>query len=365
MMTDPMPDRRKPLKHRFKLALRAAVAGISYYSGFSRWMARRRGTPRLTILALHNVEDPPATDFLPPDMKTPVATFDRLVSTLQSIFPTYTASEGARALRDGSLSSAGIVISLDDGYRDNLRAALPVLKKYGAKGTVFVEAAAVGERKLSWTHCYFWVLNARGFEFFLDRYRTLSKDFGAVAKLEAEARAGGDLRYHLKRILKYDADVVDRDCVCERILREAGGDPAAIAGQLYLSPEEVRILAREGIEIGGHTVTHPILKRCNDEQVAAEIANGRARLEQWTGSKIDTFAYPWGRKWDYDERAVAVLKKEGFVAGLSMDPGTNDPGADPYQLRRYAVDSSVSIPDLVAEASGTFDWVRKVTGVKL
>ncbi|MFN0207011.1 MAG: polysaccharide deacetylase family protein [Planctomycetota bacterium] len=365
MMNDRVPDRRKPLKHRLKIALRAAVSNISFYTGFSRWMAKRSAHPRLTILAMHNVEDPPTTDFLPPDMKTPVATFDRLVSVISKSFPTYTVTEGVRALRDGKLARPGIVISLDDGYRDNLRAALPVLNKYNAKGTVYVEAGAVGDQKLSWTHCYFWVLHHKDFDFFLERYKKLSKDTNAVAKLDAEARAGGDLRYHLKRILKYDAKIDDRDFVCETILREAGGDPVAIVKNLYLSPDEIKNLAAAGVEIGGHTISHPILKRCADADVGREIRDGRERVEKWAGKPIESFAYPWGRTWDYDERAVSVLKADGFVAGLSMDPGTNVPGADLLQLRRYAVDSSVSIPDLVAEASGTLDWFRRMTKIKI
>lgn len=360
MMNDRVPARGTPLKHRIKTALRRTVAHVSYYSGFSRWIAKRSRVPRLTILAMHNVEDPPVTDFLPPDMKTPVALFDRLVAILAKTFPTYTVTAGTQALAEGKLTGPAIVISLDDGYRDNLRAALPILQKYRTKGTVYVEAGAVGDRVLSWTHGYFWVLHHRGFEFFLDRYKKLSSDRNAIEKLAAEAAAGGDLRYHLKRILKYHADIADRDRVCTAILREAGGDPAAIAKELYLSPEEVAELDRAGVEIGGHTVTHAILARCRDEQeVAAEIGEGRKRLESWLGHKIESFAYPWGRKWDYDERAVRVLQKEGFKAGCSMDPGSNLTKADVYQLRRYAVDSGVSIPDLVAEASGTFDFVRR------
>ncbi len=365
MMTDSVPDRRRPLKHRVKLALRAVVAGFTYQTGLCRLFARMSRTPRLTILAMHNVEDPPATDFLPPDMKTPVALFDRLVGIVTRTFPTYTASEGVAALQDGTLRGPAVVISLDDGYRDNLRAGLPVLERHGAKGTVYVEAGAVGDRKLSWTHAYFWVLRAKGFEFFLERYRATSKDAEAIALLEAEAKAGGDLRYHLKRILKYHARVDDRDRVCEAILREAGGDPEAIVRSIYLSPEEVAALDRAGVEIGGHTVSHPILARCTDEQVEREIVDGRRRLESWVGHAIRSFAYPWGRRWDYDERAVKVLEKEGFVAGLSMDPGSNLPGAHPFHLRRYAVDSGVSIPDLVAEASGTLDFFRRVLRIPL
>ncbi|MBI3818235.1 MAG: polysaccharide deacetylase family protein [Planctomycetes bacterium] len=359
MMNDRPADRRKPLKHRVKIALRGTVANVSYYSGFSRMLARRSRQPRLTILAMHNVESPPSTDFLPPDMKTPAALFDRLVAILTKTFPTFTVDGGVRALRDGKLAGAAVAISLDDGYKDNLKAGLPILQKHGAKGTVYVEAGAVGERKLSWTHCYFWVLHHKGFEFFIEHYKTLSKDAAAIAQLEAEACAGGDLRYHLKRILKYKADINDRDATCEAVMRQAGGDPPAVAAQIYLSPDEVRELDRAGIEIGGHTISHPILARCADSDVEREIGDGRRRLESWLGHPITTFAYPWGRKWDYDDRAVGALAREGFVAGCSMDPGTNHPKSDTLQLRRYAVDSGVSIPDLVAEASGTFDFVRK------
>jgi peptidoglycan/xylan/chitin deacetylase (PgdA/CDA1 family) len=298
-------------------------------------------------------------------MKTPRALFDELVAVLTKHFPTLTATDGVKCLTEGTLRGPAVVISMDDGYRDNLRSALPILTKHGAKGTVYVEAGAVGDRRLSWTHCYFWVIEHKGFDFFLERYRALSRDTRAMEKLEAEARAGGDLRYHLKRILKYEADLEDRDRVCREILREAGGDAEKIVGEIYLTVEELKELDKAGVEIGGHTVNHPILARLTDGQVEREIVDGRRRLEDWLGHPIRTFAYPWGRRWDYDERAVKVLEKEGFVAGLSMDPGTNLTGAHKYHLKRYAVDSGVSIPDLVFEASGTRDLVRRYLGLNL
>lgn len=364
-MNDGAPARRRSFKHTLKVALRRAVAGAAYHTGLTTLVARCSRTPRLTILALHNVEDPPATDFLPADMKTPQALFDRLVSVLTRRFPTYTAAEGVKALTEGRLRGPAVAITLDDGYRDNLRAALPILTKHGAKGTVFVEAGAVGDRTLSWTHAYFWIVNHRGFEFFLERYRALSKDADAIRKLEGEARAGGDLRYHLKRILKYEADPADRDRVCREILVEAGGDATAIVNELYLTPDGVRALDRAGVEIGGHTVSHPILARLTDAEVEREIVEGRRRLERWLGHPIETFAYPWGRRWDYDARAVAVLERERFVAGLSMDPGTNPLGSHRYHLKRYGVDSGVSIPDLLFEASGLRDLLRSAFGIPL
>ncbi|HKE02105.1 MAG TPA: polysaccharide deacetylase family protein, partial [Planctomycetota bacterium] len=304
MMNDAAPDRRRPLKHRIKLALRAVVARVVFHARLHRLISRLSRRGRLTILALHNVEDPPATDFLPDDMKTPQALFDRLVATLAANFPTFTVRDGVRALARGELRRPAIAISMDDGYRDNLRVGLPLLRRHGANGTVYVEAGAVGDRRLSWTHAYFWVIHRRGFDFFLERYRASSRDRDAILRLDAEAKAGGDLRYHLKRILKYHADPADRDRVCEVILREAGGDPAAICAETYLSPEEVRELDRAGVEVGTHTISHPILARCSDEEVEREILEGRRRVEAWLGHPVSTFAYPWGRRWDYDDRAV-------------------------------------------------------------
>src|SRR5205814_1803382 len=65
-------------------------------------------------------------------------------------------------------------------------------------------------------------------------------------------------------------------------------DPRAL-----LTPAEVGVLSRQpGIEIGAHTMRHPILSHASAAEQHAEIAQSRAALERWTGAPVRAFAYP-------------------------------------------------------------------------
>ena len=69
------------------------------------------------------------------------------------------------------------------------------------------------------------------------------------------------------------------------------------------------------MEIGAHTISHPILARTDDVTAEFEIANGKRRLEEITGAPVHLFAYPNGRPTqDYDRRHVAMVKAAGFSA---------------------------------------------------
>jgi peptidoglycan/xylan/chitin deacetylase (PgdA/CDA1 family) len=91
-----------------------------------------------------------------------------------------------------------------------------------------------------------------------------------------------------------------------------------------------------GMEVGAHTVTHPILARLEDDVAYREIADGRDALRQITGEPISLFAYPNGvPRADYDERHVRMVERCGFAAACSTAPGVATRSTDRFQLPRF------------------------------
>ena len=347
------------MKHRLKLFLRRAWARVLFHTGLHA-LVNRLMPRRLTILFGHCVDEPACNGFLPPDMKIGRAKLDGLLDWFGKRYELATIGAGIESVAGSADGRSVVALSMDDGYRDNATALLPMLRERGVGATVFLESRPLDERRVNWSHKYFWMLSER-----LDpdelgrRYQAATRDEATAERLRRVLEDGGDLVYQLKRILKYDADRADRDRVIDELFREAGGDEEALCRALYMSWDEVRELERAGFELGGHTVHHEILSRLERDDAAAEIGGCRAALGRELERPGDVFAYPFGRRWDYRDETRELVGEAGFRWAVNTHAGTNDGRTDPTQLRRIPIDDGAELHMLVAEACGGFDLLRR------
>lgn len=112
-------------------------------------------------------------------------------------------------------------------------------------------------------------------------------------------------------------------------------DPSGpLAGRPLISWDDARQLHRDGLELGAHTQTHPLLPDLPPERVEAEVAGSRGDLELELGEQAEAFAYPYGR---WDERTAQTVASAGFVCALTARTGRNCAGTPPHALRRIEV----------------------------
>lgn len=105
-----------------------------------------------------------------------------------------------------------------------------------------------------------------------------------------------------------------------------------------LTWDEAARVSAEGVDLGAHTVTHPILSRIEqDAEIRCEIELSKRRIEQQTGRAALHFCYPNGKWRDFDSRAIDTVKQAGFETAVTTEPGLNFRGADPLQLLRIGV----------------------------
>lgn len=348
------------LKHKLKMGLKNTVARGGYATGLWRFANRVSRKGRITILTLHCVGSPSGTEFLPTYMKLSEELFDRLLSDLARGFDVIPLDEALARLADPSQCDRknAVVITLDDGYKDNLTHALPILKKYNMPATVFLEAGAVDRQSLTWIHKFFYLRRYKGPAHIADEYMRGTSDEKRAEKLR-EARAGPkeQLEYQIKRLLKYDIDHEERERIFENAFVEAGGDAQKLLDEAYLTWDEVSTMAEQGISFGCHTMNHPILSTLSKEDARQEIVGARTLIKEKTGIDAHTFAYPWGRNWDFNDETIDVLKEEGFSCGLVMDNSSLFPGkCDFFRLGRYPILSELNIEDVFAQCSGIYDW---------
>lgn len=340
------------VKHKTKVALVGAWSRLAWGSGLARVVDRVR-EPRLTILYGHCVADPELNGTLHADMKIEAQHLRRVLGALGQRHDLVSIGEGMERLGAGAASRSMVALSMDDGYRDNLIRLVPLLEELDARATVFLEAGAVVERRLPWLHALGWLDGKLGAA---AAGRALAERVPSAAE---SLRAVTDSN-RLKRILKYDADRAERADALASLVDEHGGDPRAIVDSLYLSRDEARELARHPrVEIGGHTVDHPVLSRLDAQEQRDEIGRGRELLAELlerdgvaAGATGRTFAYPYGRDWDRNDASSAAAREAGYDFAVTTHEGTNVAASDPHTLRRLPIHGGTQLADVGALAAG-------------
>ena len=280
----------------------------------------RRG--RLMILTYHRVLEHP-DPLLPsePDADRFAAQMAVLAAHC-SVLP---LPEAARRLQEGSLPPAAVCITFDDGYRNNLDVATPVLQRYGLPATVFVMQNAI-ESGIMWNDL---VIEAV-------RRAPATMDLSMVGLGKVALRASAERAPFLSRVLeafKYRSMRERWDGARELYHRIVAAPPP----RLMLNESELRRLAQAGIDIGGHTVNHPILVKLPEDEARREIGGGAEWLARVVGRRPVSFAYPNGRPGrDFGESHMRIARDAGFNLAVSTEWSCATRESDPFALPRVS-----------------------------
>jgi peptidoglycan/xylan/chitin deacetylase (PgdA/CDA1 family) len=271
----------------------------------------------LSILIYHRVLAEP--DMLFPE-EVDARRFEQHLRLLQRWFQVLPLGEAVRRLAERRLPGRAACITFDDGYADNAEVALPILQRYGIPATFFVTSGFI-DGGCMWNDAVIEVVrNAPG-----DRLNLSRAGFGVLdIGCPVRRRAVIDM---LIAALKY----LPPDERIERVKRMARRFTPTM-----LSSDQLIALHRAGMEIGAHTVSHPILTSISNADARAEIANGRARLQDIVQAPVRLFAYPNGKPGqDFEQRHVQMLRSQGFEAAVTTAWGAARPGTDPFCLPRF------------------------------
>jgi peptidoglycan/xylan/chitin deacetylase (PgdA/CDA1 family) len=250
-------------------------------------------------------------------------------------------SELAASLRDGRrLPSHAAVITVDDGHRDFYTCAYPILREFGLTAVMYLPTAFLDGAWL-WFDRYHYIFDKSR----LDRAECRGLAPLGDASLDL---SDPDARYRAFLQIAMQAQWLPAD------ERDRLGD--RLAGLLRVSlperpPEEfaplgwdeVREMAGNGIEFGGHTVTHPILQTLSSaEGLAREIAGCKRRIEDEMQAPLRHFAYPSGKVEEVPAAAKEAVARAGFETAVTTMPGQARAGDDLLWLRRVGVDPGVN-----------------------
>lgn len=260
----------------------------------------------------------------------------------------------ARELQNGRPLRRALVVTFDDGYADNLHQAKPMLERYDVPATVFVTAGYVGHaREFWWDRLERLVLHSDRLSGTLGgrvngqlwESRTAARLVEGVPPTRQPWAlvAGGDVsqRQRLHRVLWRLLRPVPNG---EREMRLADLVPGT-AGRLEprethrpLSTEElVRLGEGRLVEIGAHTMTHPVLSALPTTAQRTEIERSKIILEEILGRPVTSFSYPYGDRPDYTEDTVSIVRGAGFVCACSAIASAVRPNISVFELPRVLV----------------------------
>lgn len=300
----------------------------------------RKSFPRsgiINILAYHRVLDIGTNEY-PFDeniISASVGQFDRQMAYVRANFDVLNFSELFHALQAGSLPKRPLIITFDDGYRDNYLYAYPILKRHGLSATFFLTTGYIGRKETFWFEkVAYWIKN------------TKKKSFSLKADDEHKyyiRNNRNELVSSIQTLLKNINETIHEDLIgqLESQLETSITDSMPVR---TLSWEEVREMSKGGIEFGSHSVSHLNLAVISKPRLREEIYGSKATIEKEVGVQVLTIAYPFGGPHTYNPNVQEVTKNAGYIFGVTNVEGIGlIPALDRFALRRIAIERDVNM----------------------
>jgi peptidoglycan/xylan/chitin deacetylase (PgdA/CDA1 family) len=252
--------------------------------------------------------------------------FDAQMRGLRTHFSPLGLTEAVGKLERGSLPARAVCVTFDDGYRNNVDVALPILLRNGVPAAFFVATGFLGGG-LMWNDK---VTEA------VRRTSLSSLEPGPWADEPLPLGTVESRREAVRRLLTRlkHAAPSDRENSVKRLVEHSG---VTLPGDLMMREEDVRRLHMAGMEVGAHSVTHPILAKLPPDEAEREIVESGGRIAEILSRPTQLFAYPNGKPgMDYEPRHVDMVRKAGYRIALSTARGIARGKCDPLQIPRIA-----------------------------
>jgi peptidoglycan/xylan/chitin deacetylase (PgdA/CDA1 family) len=329
--------------------MRERVAGLLHQTGalgVVMQIKRFAPVPTLSIITYHHIADHDPGYLYAPDVAdaTP-AQFRRQMETLARYFTPIGIEELLRVIDGAPLPKNPVMVTFDDGYRSCHDVALPILRAVGVRATFFVATSFIQERRLYWWERISLMLGLAKRE----RARITYPD---AFELDVKAPSARD---KLTALIK-NTTSLDVDRFLDELAAAVGVEwsreiEAEYADGLIMTWDQVRTLARAGMDIESHGRKHRVLQTLDAAGLVDELDGSKADLEAQLGRPVRAVAYPVGRRITREARIRDAIAAAGYRVGMSNMSGTNRvwPAAlrtvmpmDPFDVRRLATDREMS-----------------------
>jgi len=304
-----------------------------------RLLCHRSSEARVLSLVYHRVYDDPSLQaWSDPELRSADPEGFRMQMELLASHFTPLTLDQLPAVLDGSLQCAQppVLVTFDDGYRDNHDIVLPILSETGVPANFFISTGYVGTDRVFWFDYLYMVCR-----FLPEGTYELPGMGGRHALGTLEQRHQVALRW-IEHCFTLRSEEVDAIVEMTESKHDSVIPDEAREFNLAMDWKQVKALSEAGMGLGSHTVTHPLLRNCTAERQREELLESRRQLEQRLDRDIEHFAYPVGKDFAIPDEGESLRKEAGYRYLFSYEPGVISNSSPPFRLPRLPVEQGQS-----------------------
>ncbi len=306
------------------------LARYGRYAGLNRFLELLPTKPLLLALNYHRIGDPEQTPYDPGVFSATADELYEQVRFLKRRFHIATLDEGLDIIEGAPLRRTAILLTFDDGYRDNYETAFPILSAEGVQAAFFLPTSFVGTN-----HVPLWDQVA----FIVKRCRKATFRLGCAPLREFDVAADGKPRV-IEQVLglyKNAGQADDEGFIA--MLEEACDSPRPEGSErVFIDWSEAGAMLKGGMAIESHTHSHPPLSQVAGAALAGELTVSKRILEERLGRTVRFLAYPFGLPETISPEVFDAARQAGYRAAFSFYGGVNPPGKiERFNVRREAV----------------------------
>ncbi len=243
------------------------------------------------------------------------------------------------------LPKNSLIISFDDGYKDNFLHAYPYLKNNKIPATVFLATGYINSKKLFW-----WDKVA----FMIHNTKEKSVVFNGV---KYSTNSNNKTEDTIKKILGQlkSVDEKTKESLISNLQKKLKVVPKN-KKDMFLSWDNIREMSKNNIEFGSHTESHNILTRIPLEKAESEIKKSKSKIEKEISKSVVSFCYPNGEVNDFNKKIKSILRKNKFLCAVTNKYGGNNGNKNLLELNRISINfrDSMGVFKFKVEAANSF-----------
>ena len=244
-----------------------------------------------------------------------------------------------------------VTLTFDDGLKNVLDNAYPIMKKHGAKGCFYIISGIIGKNKLVWQD-YIEVLlqNSKDTKY---NFNFIGKELEYKLNSYENLRSAiGDIKSKLRtlntfeRIEHFKQFNIPNDITLLKNIPDE---------YITTNWEDINHVENKILEIGCHSATHTNLENLSsEEEFYNELYKSKLKIEKNIKSAVIHLCYPSG---SYNDKVIRYAKKYGFLTGISVIDGMNSIITDLFQLRRIKMENDYLL--FKYKVSGLYYFIKK------
>ncbi len=240
-------------------------------------------------------------------------------------------------------AAPSVVITFDDGLQEQFELALPILRRLGLPAVFFVNTSPRAESRVSSVHKLHLLRSQVAPPAFADLLKAQARRL-KIDLAEPDDGRGAESHYRydspdiarIKYLLNFLLEPEERRHLAEACFEAVfPGQEADLSQRLYMSPDQLKSLAAEGMT-GSHSHHHLPLGRLSEASIRGEIRSSLDLLEQWTGKRPVAMSYPYGSPEACTDQVGRIAREEGVRFAFTMERAGNADWGNPWFLARYA-----------------------------